>query len=338
MNLGELGWDPFFEEQFRPYKDGGFLPARISLEERNLYTAYSEIGELRGKMAGRFRHKARSKSDYPTVGDWVVVKGNPESGKMVIYEVLPRKTSFFRKVVTTLERVTEKQVISANIDTVFLVVGLDQDFNVRRVERYLALIQESGAHLVLVLNKADLCHNVSERIKELKSITTGISIHPVSALKKEGLEQLHSYLSPGQTVTLVGSSGVGKSTLINSILGEERQEVGDVREKNGKGRHITAKRELIILPGGGMFIDNPGMRSISLWGEEDDLDETFGDIVALAQKCKFKDCQHKTEPGCAIKRAIEDGTLDKNRYQNYLRMQRELRVLAVKRAQRARIR
>ena len=338
MNLEELGWDPFFENHFEPYRKKGFSPARICLEERNLYTAYSEMGELTGRVTGRFRHIARSKSDFPAVGDWVIIKGNPKTQKMTIHGILPRKTKFSRKVITTEGNVTDEQVISANIDTVFLMIGLDADFNMRRIERYLTLVQESGARLVMVLNKTDLCQNVYELIKEVKSITTAVPIHAVSALNKEGLEQLDTYIGTGQTVTLVGSSGVGKSTLINSLLGEERQPVGDVREKNGKGRHITVKRELIPLPGGGMFIDNPGMRSISLWGEKDGLDETSEDITELAKKCKFTDCQHKTEPGCAINEALENGTLDKERYSNYLKLQKELRILAVRKEQRARVR
>ena len=338
MDLEELGWDPFFEAHFELYKEKGFLPARIAVEEWNLYIAYSELGELTGKVTGRFRHNARSRSDFPAVGDWVAVKGNKKTKKMTIHGVLPRKSKFSRKVATTDDRVTDEQVISANIDTVFLVIALDADFNMRRIERYLSLVQESGSRLVVVLNKTDLCDNVEEYLKEVKSITSGIPIHPVSALKREGLEQLRTYLSAGQTVTLVGSSGVGKSTLINSLLGEERQAVGEVREKDGKGRHITVKRELIMIPGGGMFIDNPGIRSVTLWGEEGGLEKTFEDIVELASQCKFKDCQHRTEPGCAIKQALADGTLDKKRYENYLRMQRELRILARKREQRARVR
>jgi ribosome biogenesis GTPase len=338
MNLEELGWDPFFEKHFDPYRKKGFIPARIALEERNLYTAYSELGELTGKVSGRFRHNTRSRGDFPTVGDWVAVKGNPVTKKMTIHGVLPRKSKFSRKLVTTDGRMTEEQVISANIDTVFLVIALDADFNVRRIERYLTIVQESGANLVVVLNKTDLCTNSEERIKEVKSITRGVPIYALSALKNEGLEQLYTYLSEGQTVTLVGSSGAGKSTLINSILGEERQATGEVREKDGKGRHITVKRELIPFPDGGLFIDNPGMRTISLWGEEEGLETTFEDIVALAQQCRFRDCKHGTEPGCAINQALEDGTLDKKRYENYLKLQQELKVLAMRKDQRARVR
>lgn len=336
-NLEELGWDPFFNSHFEPYKEKGFSPARIALEERTFYTAYSEFGELTGKVTGRFRHKAHALSDFPVVGDWVAIKGNPATGKMSIHGVLPRKSKFSRKISATEGRLTEEQVISANIDTVFLVIALDADFNIRRIERYLSIVKESGADLVIVLNKMDKCQNVYERIRTVKSITSGVPIYAVSALEGTGLEQLDIYLSKGQTVTLVGSSGVGKSTLINSILGEERQATGEVREYDGKGRHITIKRELILLPGGGLVIDNPGMRSISLWGEKG-VDETFEDIVMLSQQCKFRDCQHRSEPGCAIRKAIEDGTLDKERYQNYLKLQRELRILARKKEQRARVR
>lgn len=338
MNLKELGWDPFFEKHFEPYREKGFSPARIVVKQGNVYVAYSETGELTGKVTGKFRYKARGQGDFPTVGDWVAVKGNPNTGKMSIHGLLPRKSSFSRKGITTEGRVTEEQVISANIDTVFLMMGLDQDFNIRRLERYLVLAQSCGAQCVVVLNKADLCEHIKERIKEVESVVKDVPIHVVCALDKEGLQPLLSYLGVGHTVALVGSSGVGKSTLINTLLGEERQKVGDVRE-NGRGRHITAKRELILLPEGGIFIDNPGMRSVTLWGSEKELDATFEDIKELARQCKFKHhCKHRTEPGCAIKQALEDGTLERERWESYLKLQRELRVLAMRKERRARTR
>lgn len=338
MDLEELGWNPFFQKHFQKFRDQGLSPARIAREEKNSYVAYCEGGELKGKVSGKFKYSATSKSDFPTVGDWVAVTTHPDAGRMVIQGVLPRRSKFSRKVASNLDLVTEEQVISANVDTVFLVIGLDTDFNIRRVERYMTLARDSGCRLVIVLNKTDICPTADEFLREVERVTKEIPIHAVSALTKEGLESLLQYVTKGQTVTLVGSSGVGKSTIINALLGTERQAVGAVRERDSKGRHITAKRELIVLPEGGMIIDNPGMRSVSLWGDEDGLDTTFEDIKELVRQCKFRNCQHKTEPGCAVKEALEDGTLNEERYQSYLKLQRELKILAVRRGQRARVR
>lgn len=323
MNLHELGWEPFFEQHFASYKQEGFSPARICLEEKTQYTAYSEIGELTGKVSGRFRHNAQAKMDFPTVGDWVVVKGNVNTQRMTIHGILPRKSSFLR-MMTDKDRLVEEQVISANVDTILFVHGLDRDVNLRLVERYKTQAQSSGADLVIVLNKADICDNTEEKIQRVESVAKDIPVVMVSALKKR-IEPLRQYLCKGKTVTLVGSSGVGKSTIINSLLGEERQTTGDVSDYNFHGRHITVKRELIILPNGGLIIDNPGMRSLALCADEKEIDESFEDIAALVTQCKFKDCQHRTEPGCAIREALDNGSLDRERYRNYLKLQREMR-------------
>lgn len=328
MNLAELGWDSFFEEHFNPHREKGFSPARIALEERNLYTAYSEQGELTGKVTGRFRHTARSKADFPTVGDWVAVKGNQTTKRMTIHGVLPRKSRFLR-MMTNKDGITEEQVISANVDVILFVNGLDTDINPRRMERYIAQASISGAALVIVLNKTDVCSTIAECVKKVRTVAKNVPIVTISALKGDGIELLREHLCTGKTATLVGLSGVGKSTIINSLIGTDRQLTGSVREYDSHGRHITAKRELIILPRGGLIIDNPGMRSMSLAADEEELDESFEDIAALAQQCWFKNCQHRTEPGCAIKKAIEDGIIDRDRYSNYLRLQRELRRRAM---------
>lgn len=334
MNLDELGWDGFFKEQFFPYREKGFVPGRIASEEKTVFLVYCESGERKAKLAGKVRYNARSRSELPVVGDWVAMS---DSGKMVIQAVLPRKGKFSRKVASNLDLVTEEQVISANIDIVFIVSGMDADFNMNRILRYLTIVAESGASPVIILNKKDLCPNPEALLEEVHAKAPDVPVHAISALRREGFETLPQYFSRGKTVTLLGSSGVGKSTLINAILGRERQAVGEVRG-DGKGRHITVKRELIFIPGGGLFIDNPGMRSVSLWGEKESVDSTFEDISVLARRCRFRDCQHKTEPGCAIKEALEDGTLDEERWQNYIKLKKEMAVLSVKRSQRARMR
>jgi len=334
MNLEELGWNSFFCEHFRQYEGKGLSPARISSQEKNMYTAYSEFDELTGRVSGKFRYNAAAKSDFPTIGDWVAVKVDLNMRKMIIRGLLPRKSGFFRTMLDN-DRIIGEQAISANVDTVFLVSGLDTSMSTRLIERYITQVSSSGAELVIVLNKTDLCKKVEKRIQEAELIAKEIPIYAVSALNREGLEPLREYLSTGKTVTLVGSSGVGKSTIINSLLGTERQMVGEVREYDAQGRHITTRRELIILPTGGMIIDNPGMRFLSLSSDEESLDESFGDIKELALHCKFKNCRHRNEIGCAVLEALENGTLSKERYESYLRLQRELRHLAIRKEEKA---
>jgi len=234
---------------------------------------------------------------------------------------LPRASKFSRKVAGVT---TEEQIVAANVDTLFLVIGLDGDFNPRRVERYLAPAWDSGATPVLVLNKADVCEDVTALIAEVELIAAGIPVHPVSALDGD-VDELRRYCVSGQTVALIGSSGVGKSTLINALLGEDRQDTGDVSEHQDRGRHTTTNRELIVLPTGGLIIDNPGMRELQLWSDDAGVDETFADILKLAGECRFRDCRHESEPDCAVQAALYDGTLDGERYRNYLKLKRELR-------------
>jgi len=324
LNLATLGWNPFFEQHFGPFRSQELTPARIARECRQSYLVLCEHGELSAQTSGKLRHTAVARSDLPAVGDWVAIQPRLEEGKATIHGVLPRKSRFSRKTAGAL---TEEQIVAANVDTVFLVSGLDRDFNLRRIERYLILAWDSGASPVILLNKADLCPDVEAHVGEVESIAFGVPIHPISAKQRQGLDALRQYLRSGQTVALLGSSGVGKSTLVNGLLGVERQQVGSVRQSDGKGRHITSHRELILLPDGGVIVDNPGMREIQMWVGNEGLAETFEDIEELAARCRFKDCGHGGEPGCAIAAALADGTLDQARYDSYLKLQREIRYV-----------
>lgn len=335
MNLKDLGWNPFFESHFERFRDQGLVPARIAQEHKDLYFIYSQHGELAARISGKLRHGVHSKAELPTVGDWVAAKPRPDERKATILAILPRKSLFSRKAVLSggmpdSGGKTDEQVLAANVDTLFLVSGLDVDFNLRRIERYLTVAWDSGANPVMVLNKADLCSDINEKVAEVESIAFGVPIHPVSAIKNQGLETLQKYLDQGKTIALLGSSGVGKSTIINKVLGEESLKVKAVRAYNGRGRHTTAYRQMILLPAGGVLIDTPGMRELALWGNEQGLERTFNDIGELATGCRFKDCSHRSEPGCAVQQALKDGTLNASRYENYLKLQKELKHLALR--------
>jgi ribosome biogenesis GTPase len=331
MDLKDLGWNPFFAQHFEVYKD--LVPARVACQHRDLYVVYGEAGELMAEVPGKWRHTAQSPAEFPAVGDWVGVSPR-EEGKATIHALLPRRSSFTRRAAGFR---TDEQVIAANIDTLFLVCGLDGDFNLRRLERYLLLAWDSGASPVVVLNKADQCPQAEERVAQVEAIALGVPVHPVSALEQQGLEALSPYLGVGQTAAAVGSSGVGKSTLINSLLGEQRFKVNAVREDDSRGRHTTSHRELVLLAQGGLIVDTPGMRELQLWADEEDLSEGFGDVEELASRCRFGDCQHRREPGCAVRRAVERGTLEPGRLESYHKLKRELEKLSRRQEQKARL-
>ena len=326
-SLESLGWTSFFQQQLDRERESGLRPARVVEEQRGSFRIRDERGERYAELAGRLRHEiGRGEAPNPCVGDWVLALGDAAPGPAVIRRVLERRSCFSRKEAGTR---TVEQVVAANVDTVFLVQSLNRDLNPRRLERYLALLWESGAVPVLVLSKADLCDRIDEVVASLEPFTRGIEVLAVSALTEGGLAPLHPYLLPGSTAALVGSSGVGKSTLVNRLLGEERFEVKEIRE-DGRGRHTTTSRHLVVLPSGGLLIDTPGMRTVLLWEGEEGLARAFEDVEALRARCRFRDCTHTSEPGCAIREALETGELDAARYRSYDKLQREARHEAAK--------
>jgi ribosome biogenesis GTPase len=327
--LEDFGWNSFFQEHFQTLRISGSVPARVISQSRDSFQVYCEYGELSARTSGKLRYRAGEEDLFPAVGDWVVVQPLVEEQKGIIHAVLPRTSKFSRKVAG--ER-TDEQVVSANIDTVFIVSGLDggRNFNLRRIERYLTLAWSSGANPVILLNKVDLCPDVATYIRRAEIIAPGVPVLPVSAKEKTGLDALKSRLTRGKTAAFLGSSGVGKSALINALLGVEKQETGEVRGDDRTGRHTTTRREMVLLPDGGIVIDTPGMREIQMWAGEEDLRGSFRDIEALAEQCRFRNCTHNTESGCAVKEAIERGDLDPARLRSYRKLQNELEYLALR--------
>jgi ribosome biogenesis GTPase / thiamine phosphate phosphatase len=317
MELARLGWRPFFASVFEPHRTKGWIPARVVCEARQYYLAWGESGELEVRLPGRLRHAAFLRSELPAVGDWVAVAPLPGGEQGIVQALLPRQSVLSR-------RRQDEQIIAANLDTVFLVAGLDGNYNLRRLERYLTAASLSGAVPVVVLNKADLCPDLDERLAEVEQIAGGARVHAVSAALGTGLEALAQYLGPGQTAGLVGSSGAGKSTLVNILVGSQCQEVREVRRGDQKGRHTTTRRELVPVPGGGLLIDTPGMRELQLWGGEEGLADGFAEIEALAADCRFADCRHGPEAGCAVRQALGEGRVDGKRVESYLKLKQEL--------------
>lgn len=313
------GWGPDFEAAMTEHAAKGLEPARVILVYRKQLKVLSHRGEHWARTGGRMIHKAESMGELPAVGDWVAAR-IPEQGEALVHAVLPRRTAFIRKVAG--ENV-EAQVLATNLDTVLVVMGLDRDFSLRRLERFMTLAWESRANPVVVLNKKDLASDLAAQTQEVEAMTRGAPVYVMSALADEGLEPLRALIGSGKTVVLLGSSGVGKSTLVNRLTGQELMTTGGVRD-DGRGRHTTTRRELLVLPGGGALIDTPGLREVQLWTADDGLAKTFDDIEALAQSCRFSDCQHQAEPGCAVKAALESGALEDVRFESWLELQREL--------------
>jgi ribosome biogenesis GTPase len=331
MTLADLGWTDALAAAFAPHSAAGLQPARVTLQLKGFWEVTTPDTARLAQCTGKFLAETGAISDMPAVGDWVAVETLPgDDSRALIHAVLPRRTKFSRKAAG--ERDVE-QVVAANIDTVFLVSSLDANFNLRRIERYLAAARASGAQPVIVLNKSDLTREAAARRAEVGAIARDTPIVVTSALKRGGTKPLREWLLPHTTVAFLGSSGVGKSTLINELVGNELLATQEVRSVDGKGRHTTTLRELVVSPEGVLIIDTPGMRELQPWQADEAVDDVFADIRELTLRCKFTDCSHTAEPGCAVAPALADGSLDPARWQSYQRLQRET-AFEVRRADR----
>jgi ribosome biogenesis GTPase len=335
MDLRDLGWDDALRHQFEAWATKPHVqPGRVFIEFNYIFRVYIHGGEIESVLAGRLKHHATSRAELPAVGDWVVVRMRPGDERGSIVAVLPRRSRFSRRMAGN---VTDEQVVAANVNVTFIVMGLDQDYSVRRLERYLLLSRESGAAPVVLLTKPDLGENVEGRIAEVRAIAQDVPVHVLNPRAGEGIDQVLHYLTRGRTGALLGSSGVGKTTLINRLLGTEVRRTRDVRAGDSKGRHTTTNRELVVLPNGGLLIDTPGMRELQLWEVGTAVRETFDDIDALAASCHFADCAHRDEPRCAVKAAVDEGRLAPDRLASYLQLQDELVFLERQQDERAQI-
>jgi len=316
----DLGWDTYFETLWNAKREENCVPARVVSQQRGLWRVAGDFPERWAEPSGKLRKEAEEGGDWPAVGDWISVELHPGQTNAAIQCVLPRRSRFARKAAG--KEIVE-QVIAANIDLALIVAALDGDFNVRRIERYMAQCWESGAHPAIVLNKADACEESAEHLAEVDRIATGVPTFLVSAKTGTGLDALEAHFKKGQTIVLLGSSGVGKSTLVNRLLQENRQATHAVRESDSRGRHTTTSRQLFMLPSGVMIIDTPGLRELQLWNAADGFPQTFADIDQLAAQCRFGDCRHENEPGCAVQAALASGMIDTGRLENWRKLQRE---------------
>ena len=333
MTLQELGWDEARAREFEPWAGKpAHQPGRVLIGFNYLYRVGIEGGEIDAVLAGRLKHHAERQGELPAVGDWVVVRKRPKEDRGAIVAVLPRRSRFSRRMAGN---VTDEQVVAANVDVIFIVMSLDDDFSVRRLERYLLMARESGATPVVLLTKPDLSADLPADVAEVVAATGDVPVHVVSPKLNQGLEQVAPYMTAARTAALLGSSGVGKSTIINRLVGVDVQKTREVRESDSKGRHTTTHRELVMLPGGGLMIDTPGMRELQLWDASESVRDTFEDIEALAADCHFTDCRHRDEPRCAVKTAVDEGRVPADRLASYLQLQNELAYLARQQDERA---
>lgn len=319
--LKRWGWNDEWSRRFMDHAQAGCLPGRVSVEHRGLFHYHGPHGEGVASVSGRLRHLAVGRADFPAVGDWVAIRVSADGSPAVIEAVLERTNKLSRK---SAGESGEEQLLAANLDVLFLVTSLNLDLNPSRLERFLAAAALPGCQPVLLLTKSDLCDTVTTVVADLRARLGDLLVHAVSALTGDGIDALAPYLSDGRTAAMLGSSGVGKSTLLNRLLGLDRQEVSPVRADDDRGRHTTTRRELVALPSGGLLIDSPGIRELQLWAEGTDVDAAFDDIARLAETCPFNDCSHVHEPRCAVLLALAEGRLDQARYDSFLKLRREL--------------
>ena len=327
MILNEYGWDSHFDEALNKFNDSELIPARIVADYGQSVRVIAQDGEI---DVQRRIHEERAFG----VGDFVALRYSTENYRYFIEHLLPRKTMFSR---VAAGQVLKEQIVAANIDWVFIMQSLNHDFNMRRLERYLIAAWESGAMPVVVLTKSDLCDDVDAKVNEAFQVAVGANIHAVSAVNREGLDELKSYFGFGKTVALMGSSGVGKSTLVNVMAGKEILKTQEVMRDDDRGRHTTTHRELVLLPDGGLVMDTPGMRTMGMRQADAGMESIFGDIEELAAQCRFRDCAHEREPGCAVKAALEDGTLEGERWASYKKLKKEMAHLERKKDQKLRM-
>jgi ribosome biogenesis GTPase / thiamine phosphate phosphatase len=314
------GWTTRVAAAMAQHVERGLAPARVLVEHRASYVVMSSAGERHAAVSGRFQHEATTAEDFPAVGDWVALEAVDEQ-RGVIHAIGPRHSRFARPA---RGDIPGAQVVAANVDVVLLVTALDHDYNLRRLERYLALAWSSGAEPVVVLNKADLCADVGERIADVQAVAQGVPVRAISATTGTALESVTPLIETGRTVALLGSSGVGKSTIVNALLGWQRQRLQPVRADDQRGRHTTTVRELLPTPSGALLIDSPGMRAVGMWEAEKGLQSAFADVDAFAAQCRFSDCSHGAEPGCAVQAAIANGSLPAQRLRSRQKLEREL--------------